>query len=130
MSHHSMFSVKWRSRCFLCRNPLEPFLVIHNHSNDFFKKLIYFNILRPYPIENNSSFLKIIDLKCKKVCACCFKEPPHLISPQQLRQREITGKLKRPKHTSLSDKDIYDWHEALYRFINRPDAEDYFRIES
>ena len=126
MSLPSTFSVKWKKRCFLCRNPLEPFLVTRQYNLDFFKKLFQFKLLRPYQIERNLSYIKVINLKCRQVCVCCFHNQPHMVSPQTLRNREITGKMKRPKCTSLTDQDIYNWHDALYRFINRPDAEDYY----
>lgn len=128
MSPLLTFSVKWGKRCFLCRNPLEPFLVIHEHSVEFLKKLFQFSLLRPFPIEKNISFLKVIDLRCREVCVCCFHNQPHMVSPQTIRNREITGKMKRPKSLSLTEKEIYDWHDALYRFINRSDAEDYYVI--
>lgn len=126
MSPPLTFSMKWTKTCFFCGNPLEPFLKIYQHNNDLLKKIVQFSLLRPLPIERNISFLKVMDLKCREVCMCCFQNRPHVVSPQTIRTREITGKTKQPKCLSLTKKDICDWHDALRRFVNRPDAEDYF----
>lgn len=118
MSHHSGFNVKWSKRCFVCQKPLDPLIQFYNIKQ--LERYILFHTLRPVNLCYNFSMLKYLYGKMRRVCSWCFEHPPN-ISCRDIAVREMTGRSILKESRSLSDREIYVWHEAFYNFLNRDD---------
>ena len=125
MSHPLTFEVKWDYRCYFCQNPLDPYIVINCNQLFFFKRFYNFQFLKPCDMTHNISIYKIINLKCRRVCCWCFENDPHKVNPKDLMKRQTGERRIKPSSGSMNDSEIFQWFQSFYRYLNRPDADDY-----
>ena len=99
------FNIRCKGRCYICNNPLEPYVKSNNWQvRDLVRH--YRKTISPLYCYNNETFYKIYKLKAQRLCYSCFKNDQQKITPQQLRKRECGQYHYFNRVPSLSDKDI------------------------
>ncbi len=111
-------NIKCKGRCYICDNPLEPYVKSNNWQvRDLVR--FYKRNVSPLFCYNNVIFYKIYKLKAKKICYSCFKHGNKKITCEQLRRRESGQFNYFNRIPSLSEKDINSWFQKLYKYIKK-----------
>ena len=120
-----MISVKWYNTCYMCRSPLDYAVAIDK--NDLLKFYTYSNF-KPKNFIFNTSYLKIIGLKQRRLCLSCFctKYNKELPGPRQLMNRETGCRKPLIKNydTTMSVQEVYNWFEGFNEFRFRKDIDE------
>ena len=128
MSHDWKYKIEWCHTCSFCEHPLDVIVNFEQPEDDimlFWKRYYNFRKLVPRDMTLNETYIKIVNLKGRRVCKWCYENKPHKIDYRKLMVRETTGKRIAPVSKSLSNKEIYDYYESFDRYLRRPDADDY-----
>jgi hypothetical protein len=128
MSHPWQFNVYWYHTCSFCKHPLDVVIYLtHDVSQNklFWKRYFNYRLLKPCDFSMNKMYIKILNLKARRVCKWCYENKPYKIGFRDIMYRETTGRSLAPTSKSMSTSEIYDWFESFNRYVRRPDAEDY-----
>lgn len=126
----SEFRVGWLNTCYMCDAPLEILVSLKPQtSNKFLKTFYTYMMFNRFRLENNVSYLKILNLKQRYVCRHCFRVCKRKrMNLRDVMQREVSGKpIKSPFQylRPKTPKEIFTWFESFNNFQHRQDIDDY-----
>jgi len=111
-------NIKCKGRCYICDNPLQPYVKSNNWQVRDLVRFYKKNISSLF-CYNNIIFYKVYKLKAQKLCYSCFKYENKKITHEQFRRREC-GQFKYfNKVPSLSEKDINNWFQKLCKYVKK-----------
>ena len=117
-----MPKLSWRHECYVCQSPLD--ITIKPDTDEQYELLYKYRHIRPLFLLNNVSRIKLFGLKARRVCRCCFINPPK-INIRQIMGRE-TGIIKNlyiPNLTKTKEE-VENWFNSYYGMARRYRADD------
>jgi GR25 family glycosyltransferase involved in LPS biosynthesis len=96
-----------------------------NEIDLFWKRYYNFRKLVPCDMTLNEKYIKVVNLKGRRVCKWCYVNKAHKINIKTLMNREVSGKRIAPVSKSLSTQEFYNYFESFDRYLRRPDADEY-----
>lgn len=88
----------------------------------------YYNFVELSPCDSihlNKMYLRVVNLKARRVCKWCYDNKVHKIGVRNILNREITGRSLYPMSKSMSCEEVYNRFESFDRYLRRPDVDDY-----
>jgi len=128
MSPPWKFKITWDHTCSFCKHPLDIIIYLEYDANQnklFWKRYYNFTMLLPSDVHLNKMYIKIVNLKARRVCKWCYDNKVHNVGFRNILNREVTGRSPAPRSRSLSCQEVYNWFESFDRYLRRPDADEY-----
>jgi hypothetical protein len=114
------FRLEYKKRCYMCKNPLDICIIFPMNDERFIRDTQSFETHRTIDFMNNLSMFKTKDCRAYRYCLACYHRPLKL---SEIQMMEI-GKKPIRYPISLTLKEVYDWCDRLYKYINRHDVDD------
>lgn len=111
--------ISWAGTCKFCHAPLDITITCKDSYEHYLYKKYW--RLRPVYFADNIGYVRVMGLKCRRVCRACFENDIRLhVNPAILRDVQIGAKKMRPpRSNSVSISELESFFEFLKRNISR-----------
>lgn len=111
--------ISWAGTCKFCHAPLDITITCKDSYEHYLYKKYW--RLRPVYFADNIGYVRVMGLKCRRVCRACFENDTRLhVNPAILRDVQIGAKKMRPLiSTSVTIHELKSFCDYIERNISR-----------